>query len=76
MDAADAACARPVYERAILDVIKHKGRLALVGGRRLGKSSLVERTLEGLNEPLLRWDFQNVLPVEDLIRRAAEDFDT
>ena len=76
LNAEDAACDRPAYESAILDAIKNKGRLALVGDRRLGKSSLVERTLEGRKEPLLRWDFQKVLSVEDLVRRAAEDLDT
>jgi hypothetical protein len=76
LNAEDAACDRPSYESAILDAVKNKGRLALVGDRRLGKSSLVERTLEEHKEPLLRWDFQKVLSVDDLIRRAAEDLDT
>jgi len=71
----DAACARPVYEEAILKTARDKGRLALVGDRRGGKSSLVERTLAAHNLLILRWDFHKVLSVEDLVRRAAEDLD-
>jgi hypothetical protein len=71
----DAACARMQYEKAILETARNQGRLALVGDRRLGKSSLVERTLEAHKLPVLRWDFQKVLSLEDLIRRAAEDLD-
>lgn len=71
----DAACPRRQYEKAILETARNQGRLALVGDRRLGKSSLVERTLEAHKIPVLRWDFQKVLSLEDLIRRAAEDLD-
>jgi hypothetical protein len=71
----DAACPRRQYEKAILETARNQGRLALVGDRRLGKSSLVERTLETHKIPVLRWDFQKVLSLEDLIRRAAEDLD-
>jgi hypothetical protein len=71
----DAACPRRRYEKAILETARNQGRLALVGDRRLGKSSLVERTLESHKIPVLRWDFQKVLSLEDLIRRAAEDLD-
>ena len=75
LGAADAACARPAHEAAILDTVRDKGRLALVGDRRLGKSTLIERTLQTHDERLLRWDFHKILSVEDLVRRAAEDFD-
>lgn len=71
----DAACPRPAYEKAILEAVHAKGRLALVGDRRLGKSTLVERTLAEVKEPLLRWDFHKILSMEDLVRRAAEDFE-
>ncbi|HVS75547.1 MAG TPA: hypothetical protein VHE11_01345, partial [Steroidobacteraceae bacterium] len=75
LGAADAACGRPKYEQAILDTLRDRGRLALVGDRRLGKSTLVERTLETHKQPLLRWDFHKILSVDDLVRRSAEDFD-
>lgn len=75
LSASDAACPRPQYETAILETVRNKGRLALVGDRRLGKSSLVERTLEAHKQRVLRWDFQQLLSIEDLIRRCAEDFD-
>ena len=71
----DAACPRPVYERAILDAIRDRGRLALAGDRRLGKSTLVERTHQTHRHAFLRWDFQGVLSVDDLVRRAAEDLE-
>lgn len=70
-----AACPRPAYEAAILEAAHANGRLALVGDRRLGKSTLVERTLAEAKIPLLRWDFHQILSMEDLVRRAAEDFD-
>lgn len=71
----DAACAREDYEAAILRTARDKGRLALVGDRRHGKSTLVERTLAAHKLPVLRWDFYKILSVDDLIRRAAEDLD-
>lgn len=70
-----AACPRPTYEAAILEAAHTSGRLALVGDRRLGKSTLVERTLAKAKEPVLRWDFHQILSMEDLVRRAAEEFD-
>jgi hypothetical protein len=71
----DAACARPAYDAAILNTIRDRGRLALAGDRRLGKSTLVERTHQARDQPLLRWDFHKVLSTDDLVRRAAEDLD-
>ncbi|MBS0396805.1 MAG: hypothetical protein JSR54_19445 [Proteobacteria bacterium] len=71
----DAACPRPPYEAAILAAVRDRARLALAGDRRLGKSSLIERTHERKRLPLLRWDFHQVLSAEDLVRRAAEDVD-
>lgn len=73
--AEDAACARVQHEQAILSTARDDARLALVGDRRHGKSTLVERTLATHKLPLLRWDFHKVLSMEDLIRRAAEDLD-
>ena len=75
LSVADAACPRQEYEEAILRTVRDRGRLALVGDRRHGKSTLVERTLAAHKLPVLRWDFYKVLSVDDLIRRAAEDFD-
>ena len=75
LDIADAACARPQYETAILQVARDKGRLALSGDRRLGKSTLIERTLAADKRPLLRWDFHRVYSTEDLVHRAAEQLD-
>jgi hypothetical protein len=71
----DAACPRPEYERAIEEAITHRGRLALVGDRRLGKSSLVERTHQVIGAPLLHWDFHKIYSAEDLVHRAAEDLE-
>jgi hypothetical protein len=71
----DAACRRPSYERAIEEIIANRGRLALVGDRRLGKSTLVERTHQVLGAPLLQWDFHKVYSAQDLVHRAAEDLE-
>ena len=71
----DAACARPAYDAAILNAVRDRGRLALAGDRRLGKSTLIERTHQAKGLPLLRWDFHKVLSLDDLVRRAAEDLD-
>jgi hypothetical protein len=71
----DAACDRPAYDAAILDAVRDCGRLALVGDRRLGKSTLVERIHQTKGHPLLRWDLHKVLSADDLVRRAAEDLD-
>lgn len=72
---ADPACAREEYEEAILRTVRDRGRLALVGDRRHGKSTLIERTLAARKLPVLRWDFYKVLSMDDLVRRAAEDLD-
>lgn len=67
----DSACARPEYERAILATVRDKGRLALVGDRRLGKSTLIERTLASRAEPTLR-EVQALIPqLRDEERYAA-----
>ncbi len=71
----DAACPRATYERAIEEAITNGGRLALVGDRRLGKSTLVERTHQVLSAPLLHWDFHKVYSAQDLVHRAAEDLE-
>ncbi len=71
----DAACPRSTYERAIEEAIANRGRLALVGDRRLGKSTLVERTHQVLGAPLLHWDFHKVYSAQDLVHRAAEDLE-
>lgn len=76
LTASDPACARIEYEAAILEAARNRGRLALCGDRRLGKSSLIERTLEINGTPVLRWDFHKLLSIDDLIRRCAEDFDS
>jgi len=73
---ADSACPRPKYEAAILEVVRHAGRLALAGDRRLGKSTLIERTLAKTKHPTLRWDFHRVYSVDDLVHRGAEQLDT
>jgi hypothetical protein len=74
--AEDAACSRIAHEHAILSTARDGARLALVGDRRQGKSTLVERTLATHTLPLLRWDFHKILSIDDVIRRAAEDLDT
>src|SRR6266404_1051756 len=71
----DAACPRSTYERAIEEAVTNRGRLALVGDRRLGKSTLVERTHQVLGAPLLHWDFHKVYSAQDLVHRAAEDLE-
>src|SRR5580692_2902277 len=71
----DAACPRSTYERAIEEAIANRGRLALVGDRRLGKSTLVERTHQVLGAPLLHWDFHKIYSAQDLVHRAAEDLE-
>ncbi|MDB6084568.1 MAG: ATPase [Gammaproteobacteria bacterium] len=76
LSVSDAACKRADYEEAILETARNKGRLALVGDRRQGKSSLIERTLAVHGFPVLRWDFHKILSLDDLVRRAAEDLDT
>jgi len=71
----DTACPRPAYERAIQEAVTNRGRLALVGDRRFGKSTLVERTHQVLSAPLLHWDFHKVYSAQDLVHRAAEDLE-
>jgi hypothetical protein len=71
----DAACPRPAYEGAIKEAVANRARLALVGDRRLGKSTLVERTHQVLGAPLLHWDFHKVYSSGDLVHRAAEDLE-
>ena len=47
----------------------------MVGDRRLGKSTLVERTHQALSAPLLHWDFHKIYSIDDLVHRAAEDLE-
>jgi hypothetical protein len=56
----DAACPRLIYDRAIEEAVTNRSRLALVGDRRLGKSTLVERTHQVLGAPLLHWASSNM----------------
>lgn len=56
---ADSACPRP-EEADIHAAVHNRSRLALVGDRQLGKSSLVQRTLEASDTPCLHFDLMGV----------------
>ena len=73
LTAADAACARQELEARVKLTVRDDGRLALVGDRRMGKSSLVQRTLEELKVPMLRLNFHEVLDLTDVVMRTIAD---
>jgi hypothetical protein len=75
LTAADAACARPPLEDRILETVRNDGRLALVGDRRMGKSSAVQRTLEAARVPMLRLNFHEVLDLADVVLRTLADIE-
>ncbi len=68
---ADAACARTELETRVEQTVRDNGRLALVGDRRMGKSSLVQRTLEELKVPMLRLNFHEVVDLNDVVLRTV-----
>jgi hypothetical protein len=75
LTAADAACPRPEIETRIKQVVRDDARLALVGDRRMGKSSLVQRTLEMGRIPMLRLNYHEVLDLPDVIMRTVVDLE-
>lgn len=75
LTAADAACPRPELEARVKQTLRDDARLALVGDRRMGKSSLVERTLEIARVPLLRLNYHEVLDLPDVLIRTTEPFE-
>jgi len=75
LTAADAACPRPELEERVRQTVRDDGRLALVGERRMGKSSLVQRTLETRDVPMLRLNYHEVLDLPDVVMRTLADID-
>lgn len=75
LTAADAACARPPLESRVKQAVRDDGRLALVGDRRMGKSSVVQRTLEAAKVPMLRLNYHEVLDLPDVVMRTLADLE-
>lgn len=75
LTAKDAACVRADLEARVLAAIRDNARIALVGDRRMGKSSLVHRTLEAAGVPMLRLSYHEVVDMGDLILRTVTDFE-
>ena len=75
LTAADAACRRPELEERVKQAAWDDGRIALVGDRRMGKSSLVQRTLETLEVPMLRLNYHEVLDLPDVVMRTLADIE-
>lgn len=62
----DPACSRPELERTIVHSFEKRERLALYGDRRLGKSTLVTRTLAARKAPCLVIDLLGLKSIEGL----------
>lgn len=75
LTASDAACPRPALEKRIKAAVRDDARLALVGDRRMGKSSAVQRTVELLKVPMLRLNFHEVMDMSDLVMRTLADLE-
>ncbi len=75
MTASDAACPRPALETRVKQTVRDDARLALVGDRRMGKSSIVNRTLQGMKVPMLRLNYYEVLDLADVINRTVADLE-
>lgn len=75
LTAADAACPRPELEERVRRAVQDDARLALVGDRRVGKSSLVQRTLEEAGVPMLRISYHEVLDLTDVTMRTLFELD-
>jgi len=75
LTASDAACPRPALEERVRQAIRDNGRLALVGDRRMGKSSLVQRTLQAARVPMLRLNYHEVLDLPDVVMRTVADLE-
>jgi hypothetical protein len=75
LTAADAACPRAELEARVKQTVRDDGRLALVGDRRMGKSSVVQRTLETLKVATLRLNYHEVLDLPDVVMRTLTDIE-
>src|SRR5882724_6877980 len=75
LTARDAACRRPVLEERVSAAIRDNARVALVGDRRKGKSSIIQRTLEKAKIPMLRLNYHEVVDMADLVMRTVTDFE-
>ncbi|HEX8757280.1 MAG TPA: hypothetical protein VF745_13160 [Steroidobacteraceae bacterium] len=62
----EPACSRPPLEERIVRAFTNRERLALYGDRRLGKSTLVARTLETHEIPCLTVDLLGLKSIEGL----------
>jgi hypothetical protein len=71
----DAACPRPALEEKVGQTVRNHARLALTGERRMGKSSLVQRTLGTSKVPMLRLNFHEVLDLPDVVIRTVSDLE-
>lgn len=72
----DPACPRPDLEQRILRTFSDRERLALVGDRRLGKSSLVRRTLAAHRKPCVVVDLLGLKSVDGLCAVIASALDS
>lgn len=71
----DPACPRPELEKRILRTFNDRERLALAGDRRLGKSSLVRRTLAAHRKPCVAIDLLGLQTVDGLCAVMASALD-
>lgn len=62
-------CPRPALEAKVLSAADHQGRIVLLGDRRMGKSSLVEHTLDTPERIFVSIDLRGLISVEDFIDR-------
>ena len=66
-----AFCARPELEAKVREAAQTQARMVLVGDRRMGKSSLVEHTLQDRAHILVPVDLRGLDSVEDFIDRLT-----
>ncbi|GAC1309648.1 MAG: ATP-binding protein [Steroidobacteraceae bacterium] len=64
-----AFCPRPALESSVLEAAANQHRVVLLGDRRMGKSSLVEHTLDQRERILIPVDLRGLDSVDDFIDR-------
>jgi uncharacterized protein len=69
-------CARPDLEKRITAAAAHQERIVLLGERRMGKSSLVEHTLQTSDRVLISVDLRGLDSAEDFIDRVLLRLET
>ena len=75
LTAKDEACARTELEERLFAAVRNDGRIALVGERRMGKSSVVQRTLEKSKVSMLRLNYHEVVDMADVVMRTTTELE-